>query len=338
MGNRTIGVGVIGVGNMGGHHTGNLARQVAGANVVALMDVDEERLAAVADQFGGRTFTDARALIADPEVEAVVIASPDATHTDYTLACLEADKPVLCEKPLATRAEDAERIFRAEVDKGRRSVQVGFMREYDPAHQKVKAVLDSGEIASPLLFRGFHYNLTQGGDRHIDEVIVNSAIHDIHSAHWLMGQEIVQVYVRHVPNAPERPETCRLLVVQLTFRDGSLGILQVNSEAGYGYEVDVEITGETGQVTTTALTSPVVRRSGGLSQAIEPEWNSRFDRAYLAEMQSWTAGVATGEFDGPTAWDGYTSLVVADACKRSFETGQPEVVPVVDRPDFYPRR
>ena len=52
-------------------------------------------------------------------------------------------------------------------------------------------------------------------------------------------------------------------------------------------------------------------------------------------MQSWSQAVATGDFEGPTAWDGYTSLVVADSCKRSFQTGQPETVPIVNRPEFY---
>ncbi len=52
-------------------------------------------------------------------------------------------------------------------------------------------------------------------------------------------------------------------------------------------------------------------------------------------MQSWSQAVATGDFEGPTAWDGYTSLVVADSCKWSFQTGQPETVPIVNRPEFY---
>lgn len=339
MSDKTIGVGVIGVGQMGRRHSLNLAKRIAGANLVALMDIDADRLGSVASECGvEKTFTDPHALIADPEVQAVIITSLDKTHAEFTLACLEAGKPVLCEKPLATNAEDGERVFRVEIAKGGRMVQVGFMREYDSAHRKVKAVLDSGEIGPPLLFRGFHYNSRMEEERHIDDVIVNSAIHDIHSAHWLMGQEIVKVYVGHIPFAPDKPETCRLLVVHLTFRNGGLGIIQVNSESGYGYEVDVEITAESGQVTTRSLTSPDVRHSGTLRRVIEQDWEDRFETAYLTEMQSWTSGVLSGKLDGPSAWDGYTSLVVADACKRSFRSGNPEAVPVVPRPDFYPVR
>lgn len=348
MENNVIGLGVIGVGAMGSLHIDNLARRVVGTKVVALMDLDEQRLGVLEEQLKGcKTYINGIDLISDPEVDAVVIASADSTHTAYTLACLKEEKPVLCEKPLAIEAEDAKSIFQAEINIGRRLVQVGFMREYDPAHQKVKKLLESGDLGSPLFFRGLHYESKslspvssrwQCGERHIRDVIVGSAIHDIHSAHWIMGQEIVQVYVQHVPDKTERPETCRFLIINLEFRDGSLGILQVNSDASYGYEVEVEVTGEKGKVKSPSSTAPIVRFSGRLSQDIEPEWKSRFEKAYFSEIQSWIAGVRSGEFVGPSAWDGYTSLAVADACIRSFETDKPQLVKIVDRPNFYSMR
>ena len=114
-----------------------------------------------------------------------------------------------------------------------------------------------------------------------------------------------------------------------------MGLIEVNSDSGYGYEVNVEITGELGQIRTATLSNPIVRRSGNRRQSIETSWLARFDAAYLSEMQSWSQAVATDGFGGPTAWDGYASLVVANSCKRSFQTGQPETVPIVNRPEFY---
>lgn len=336
MGDYNIKVGIIGVGAMGTQHARNLSQHIPGVTVAALMDVDQDRLAALSDECGGsKIYADAQALIDDEDVDALIITSPDVTHAELALACLEADKPVLCEKPLATNAQDAEKVFRAEVEKGKRLLQVGFMREYDAPHRKLKAVLDSDEIGRPLLFRGFHYNMTTGFERDVDEVITNSAIHDIHSAHWLMGQEISKVYLQYIPHHPERPETCRLLTIDLTFQNGTLGIIQVNAEADYGYEVIVDVTTETGQVTTNSFSNPLVRRSGGLMQAIDPSWSNRFDDAYINELRSWSKAVITGDFDGPTAWDGYTSLVVADACKQSAQSGQVEAVSLAEKPSFY---
>ena len=81
MSNRPIQIGVIGTGGMGGRHIHNLATQVAGANIVAVMDIDEARLSDLQTKYNiAKTYTDALQLINDPEVQAVVIASPDKTH------------------------------------------------------------------------------------------------------------------------------------------------------------------------------------------------------------------------------------------------------------------
>lgn len=336
MKDNVVHIGVIGVGAMGRRHAVNLTRRVPNATVVAVMDADEARATAVAEECGGgRVFADARELIASPEVEAVVIASPDATHAPLTLACIDAGKPILCEKPPAVDAADARRVFQAEIAGGRRLVQAGFMREYDPAHRRVKATIDAGEIGSPILFRGCHYNLTGGSARSADDLIANSAVHDIHSAHWLMDREIATVYVQTVPAEPQQPASARLMLIQMSFRGGGLGIIQYNADSGYGYEVYVEITGESGQATSASLSAPQVRRAGQLSQAVESSWRDRFDDAYVNEATSWVNGIAADTFEGPTAWDGYTSLVVADACIRSIATGQPEDVVLDQKPAFY---
>ena len=137
-------VGVIGAGLMGTTHVRLLSGEVAGAEVVAISDAvvaSAERLAA---SVGVRTvYADALELIARPAVEGVVIASPAITHEPFVLACLDADKPVLCEKPLAVDAAACRRVLEAEAALGRRLVQVGFMRRFDPAYVELKAPLET---------------------------------------------------------------------------------------------------------------------------------------------------------------------------------------------------
>ena len=146
-------IGVIGTGGMGGRHARNFARYVGAADLVAIMDVDKARAAEVAKSCGGAAvFDDALALINDPSVNALVIASPDPTHADLAIACIQAGKPVLCEKPLGVNLEDAERVLRAEVAGGKRLVQVGLMRMFDPQHMALKQAIDDGEIGRPLFF------------------------------------------------------------------------------------------------------------------------------------------------------------------------------------------
>lgn len=337
MGNR-IKVGVIGTGGMGARHAKNLARLVPEVELFALMDVDQQRVSALAAECGAaRVFDDGLALIRDPEIEALVIASPDPTHADLALACLEEGKPVLCEKPLASTLEGAAALVNAEAAFGRRLIQLGFMRVYDPIHLDVEAVLKRGDLGRSLMFRGVHNNFMPGRERSIADVATNSAVHDFHSARWLMADEIKEVMARNIPIAADRPDSCRMLLVQLAFEKGGLGTIEVNADSGYGYEVMVEITGENGLVTSGNASSPVIRGEGVRSARIAPDWLERFEQAYIDEIRAWSASLHEGRVIGPSAWDGYMSLAIAEATVRSVETGESAEIRNIDRPTIYPR-
>ena len=115
----SIGVGIIGAGIMGADHARIFASSVAGAHLVAISDADAARAKAVAEETGARrALSDPFALISDPDVGAVLIASPDATHPDFAIACIRAGKPVLCEKPLAPTAVEGLRVIEAEIAGG----------------------------------------------------------------------------------------------------------------------------------------------------------------------------------------------------------------------------
>ncbi|MCA9966554.1 MAG: Gfo/Idh/MocA family oxidoreductase [Anaerolineales bacterium] len=328
-------VGVIGTGGMGGRHVRNLYSQTP-AQVVAVMDVDAARVQEVADSVGGcAAYTDTNALINDPNVEAVVIASPDPFHKAAALACIAAGKPTLCEKPLAMNTVEAKEVLDAEVAGGKRLLQLAFMREYDPAHLAVKAVADSGKIGDLLMFRGLHTNLALPHARTAEDVIGNSSVHDIHSARWLMQQEVTQVYSQVVPSDPTRPETCRLLLTHMRFANGGLGLIEVNAEAGYGYQVNVELTGSAGTTSTPRPAAALVKTVGQEWLEIEPNWLVRFEVAYIAEVQAWVQSVIDGRPTGPSTWDGYAAMVVVDACVASFKSGEPQAVPELKRPFLY---
>ena len=336
MSNEIAKVGVIGTGMIGSLHAGILTRQTSGSRVVAVMDIDQDRAAAVAADCGGaRAFTSADALINDADVDAVLIASPDAFHAQQALACIAAGKPVLCEKPMATTRLDAERLLDAEMRAGRRLVQVGFMREYDRAHKDLVNLVRRGDIGRALRFRGIHMNPLREKTTTVEKAIVNSLIHDIHSARFMMGIEISSVHVQWVPAQPDKSRSARYAIILLTFDNGAIGTLEWSGDSGYGYEVEVEITGEKGTAQTTGNHSPLLRQAGTRSQAITPDWPDRFIDAYVDEMDAWIGSVLTGQPTGPSAWDGYRSLVVADACIKATESGQPERVTGMQRPAMY---
>ena len=336
VGNGTLRVGVIGTGGMGGRHARNLAHRVAGAELVAVMDLDEERATALAGECGGaKVFGSGPELVHDRDVEAVLIASPDPTHADLAVACIEAGKPVLCEKPLGVDIADAQRVVDAEVAGGRKLVQVGLMRAFDPQHTAIKEAIDAGEIGRPVLFRGIHAHWRVPEVRTAVNVIVNSAVHDIHSARWLMGDDVASVYTSHVVDVPEQPESTRLVLLQLTFRGGGLASIEVNLDSSYGYEVVVDVSGERGTLRTPSLTGPVLRKGGGATRSIEPDWLARFETAYRIEAEAWVRAARAGGATGPTVWDGYCAMRVAEAAELSLETGRAEAVLDEPRPALY---
>ncbi len=334
---KKLKVGVIGTGAMGSRHAHNLAHRMPTSEVVAIMDVDEVRAAKVAETSGGASVhTDGEALIHDSAVEAVVIASPDSTHADLAVACIEAGKPVLCEKPLGVTLDDAARVLKAEAAHGARLVQVGLMRVYDPRHAAIKEAIDKGAIGRPVLFRGIHKNVRVPHARTAEDVIVNSGVHDIHSARWLMGDEVISVHADHVIDLPDRPETARLTLLQLRFQQGGLATIEVDADSQYGYEVRVEISGERGTLETPHTHESAVHfQDGKASHFVDQDWLVRFETAYRLEAEAWIDVAAKGTATGASVWDGYAAMCVADAAIRSLTSGKAEEVIYEPRPSLY---
>jgi len=330
-----LNVGVIGTGGMGSRHVRNLHNHTP-AQVVAVMDANRSQAEAAAAIVGDcAVYTDMQALVDDRDVEAVVIASPDPHHAAAALACIAAGKPTLCEKPLALTLEQAKHVLDAEVAGGRRLIQLAFMREYDPQHRAIKDVVERGELGDIVLFRGMHTGYPLPQAQTTENVIINSSVHDIHSARWLLQDEVERVYVQRVVSDRAGADTCRMLVTQLTFRSGSLGVLEVNAEAPFGYRVDVELTGTKASVRTPGAVWPTMMTAGKEWKYIDDDWLMRFDQAYIHEIQAWIQSVIDGRPVGPSTWDGYAAMVVVDACVQSSRSGEPQAVPEVKRPSLY---
>jgi myo-inositol 2-dehydrogenase / D-chiro-inositol 1-dehydrogenase len=331
-----IPVGVVGTGGMGGMHAHCLHRKVARARVAAVSDIDAERAGKVAEECGGAVvFGDAIEMIRDERVEAVVIASPDPTHAELVHECLRLGKPALCEKPLATSSEEALAIVEAEVEAGRKLVQVGFMRRYDPQHVDVKNVAASGAIGEPVLFKGWHRNerIPPGADS--EWVVINAAIHDLDSARWMLETEVEEVFVRGLNTTGSGEGQYDLQLIQLTFADGRLATIEVYVDAQFGYEVGVEVVGVSGTAHTAPPSGATVRLDRGFTQKVDGNWLDRFEPAYTIELQEWVGSIEGGRPPAPDAWDGYASLVVAGACIASIRSGRPEAVSVPEKPALY---
>jgi myo-inositol 2-dehydrogenase/D-chiro-inositol 1-dehydrogenase len=332
----TLGIGVVGTGQMGRYHVERLASGVPDAQVVAVSDVYVEGAKQVAEQVGARAYSDGHELIGDDQVQAVLIASPGFTHEEFTLACLAADKPVLCEKPLAPTIDACLRVLEAEAAKPRRLIQVGFMRRYDDGFRALKAATDAGRVGRPLLLHCRHRNADVPPGFTSDMMITDSVVHDIDVTRWLLGQEIVATTVykaRRTSKAPEGLADPQMVVLETA--EGVVVDVESFVTCQFGYDIRYELVGETGTLSLSEQAGVLVRQDGQYHGPIPADYRERFAGAYQHELQEWVDGVLAGQVIGPSAWDGYATQAVAEAAVESQTKGDRVQVELVERPPLY---
>lgn len=323
---------------MGTRHAMNLHNHIVGAEVVAVYDLDQTRAAKVAAECGGAVVFDSpHSLVHSSSVDAIVIVSPDNTHADFALACLQAGKPVLCEKPLGINSQQALRVVEAEHALGKKLLSLGFMRRFDPQHAGVKQAITSGHIGRPLLFKGYSRESSMPPNLPTGVMLTNSFIHDFDAMRWLMEQDVTEVYVRGVrTRAHLGPDSCDLLLIQCALSEGGLATIEGYHSAEYGYDIFAEVVCERGVTETMQPDAARVKHQHQSGLSIHPDWLVRFQPAYVIELQEWVNSLhGKRPFTGATAWDGYQSVLIAEACILALHSGQPTAMPAIARPSLY---
>ena len=332
----TVRVGVIGVGMIGRDHVHRLTSIIAGSEVVAVTDIDSARAREVADGLAGvRVHATGKDLITDDDVDGVLVASWGQAHEEFVLACIEAGKPVFCEKPLATTKTACLRILDAEVSFGRRLVQVGFMRRYDAAYRALKEVVASGSIGTPLLMHGAHRNADVPPHYTGDMAITDTAVHEFDIVRWLFEEEIVAVTVLRPRRSRHGGSLQDPLFLLLETESGVLVDIETSVNIRYGYVVRGEVVAEDGTASLGEGGPVVVRRNGSVHRRVPTGWRERFLRAYDAELAGWVSSVSTDSMTGPSTWDGYAAAVVSAAALEALHTGARVAIRVRDIPDLY---
>jgi len=319
----TVGVGVIGVGLMGRRHAANAAA-LAEARLVAVADALPEVAAKVARELGASACS-VEELLSRDDVRAVIVASPARLHEEHAIAAARAGKDVLVEKPVAPSLEAADRIIAAARAAGVR-LQVGFHRRYDPPYVEARRVLASGTLGIPLLYRGVNRDRDgpSGPPGSLDgsDILVESAIHDLDGARWMLGDEVRAVRASLATVGPAAPGP-DVALVDLHFTGGTLASIEALRAARYAYDIRTEIVCEDGAIFIGSFaTGPlVVIRRGEAVPLTFPGFLERYAEAYALEVRDFVAGTAERRPPAVTGEDGRRALEIALAAVRAAAGG-----------------
>jgi len=333
---RKLGVGVLGVGEMGKRHAENLRRLVPEARLVAVADVAAGRAKEVAEELEiEHAFSSLEDMLAHKDVEAVVIATPDKFHAKAIQTAALAKKDILCEKPLAITLDDARAALK-EVARAGVRLQIGFMRRYDPAYVAAFQRVQAGEIGKPLIFKSLGRDKDEppmsAYQSNINGMLFyNNTIHDFDLARWIMLDEIAEVH--SYTTVAIRPEVAKYhdvvaSVVNLKYENGAIGNVESYVQAVYGYDVRTEIVGSKGSIFVGSLekTPAMFLSANGSNHILADHFLSRFAEAYLEEMRDFVHNMLAGKAPKVTGEDGLRSLQIAIAAEKSHLESKPVAV------------
>ncbi|GAA5198110.1 Gfo/Idh/MocA family oxidoreductase [Rugosimonospora acidiphila] len=334
-------VAVLGVGWMGRFHAASVAQRVPGLVLEAIADPDEASAAALARRLGvAKVAADADTVLADPDVDAVVIASPPRFHPAQMSQAAAAGKAVFCEKPAALTLSGLDAGI-ANVEAAGVPLQIGFNRRYGAGFARGYRLVREGAVGTPHLMRSLTRDPAPLDPATIKPhaIFIETLIHDFDILNWF-NSDAVAIDAHAVAAALVRPDwaPAGLLdtaVVTIRYDNGALATAEASLQTSYGYDVRLEVFGPDGMVTAGGAPEPDARHYGshGVSAGTHQLNVELFHDAYVAELTdfrdlvlAWRAGIDPARFarQRPAmagAADVRAALAVAEAAIASLQCG-----------------
>jgi len=328
---RKVNIAVIGTGRMGSVHVANLVHSIPEANLSAICDIKLDVAQAVADKLGiQRVVQDYHELLADKDIEAILIATSTDTHAFIMKDVAAAGKHIFCEKPLSMDLESIDEALAA-VEKAKVKLQVGFNRRFDKSFQQVHRIVDSGEIGRPCVLRitsrdpelpAMEFLRVSGG------MFLDMSIHDFDMARFLIG-EVEEIYaVGSVLVAPELNEIGDIdtNIINLKFANGTLGTIDNSRQAVYGYDQRLEVFCSNGIAMAgneTENTTVMANPAGFHASRIPHFFMQRYAPCYVEEVRQFIECVREDKPTRVSGLDGRMAVVLGMVANKSLKENRP---------------
>ena len=327
---KTLNIGLVGVGRLGAVYARYFLGSIGHARLVAVSDMNQAAQQAFADEHDiDKRYADYRDLLADREIDAVVIVTSTNTHKDIVLEAARQSKAVFCEKPLALSVEDCQAMKDA-VEQSGIFFHLGFMRRFDAGYAAAKQKIEEGLIGKPILMKSssrdpyrpsLEYLKSSGG------LFTDCGIHDIDLARWFMGEVRSVFSIGGNLAYPEMDEIGDVdnAVTTLQFESGSLGVIDLSRSGVYGYDIRTEILGTQGtlQIGYLRETPLMVLTKGNVGHDTVPYFMERFGQAYRTQLQHFVDRFLAGQPPTITCADGLAALKITLAATQSCHQKKP---------------
>ena len=327
-----LNVGVVGLGRLGSLYSNYCANRLPKANLIAVSDVREDVAKQVADDYGARRYyTDYQDMLADDEIEAVIIVTPTSFHKANAIDAARAGKAIFCEKPLSLSIDECIEIKNV-MEETETFFQMGFMRRFDSAYVTAQQKIAEGVIGKRVQYKATSRDrerppLDYLRPEHSGGLFVDMGIHDFDIARFIMGN-VKSVYtVAGVLAYPEMKDIGDVdnAIVNMYFENGCLGAIDLSRNAIYGYDIHAEILGTAGtlQLGYNQETPIQVMKKDNISHDTVPGFYERFERAYVDQLADFVNNVLHDRPPSITATDGVEALRIALAATKSYHENRP---------------
>jgi myo-inositol 2-dehydrogenase/D-chiro-inositol 1-dehydrogenase len=325
-------IGIIGAGRIGRVHAETLAFRLPETHIAAIADINREAAKALAARCNiPKVSVSSAEILADSQIEAVLICSPTGTHTDLIVQAAQAGKHIFCEKPIAFSLEQIDYALAA-VKAAGVQLQIGFNRRFDANFARVRHAVVTGEIGTPHLMHlisrdpappPLSYIKSSGG------IFVDMTIHDFDMARFLIGDEVEEIYtaagVRVDPEIGKAGDVDTALIV-LRFRNGVIGVIDNCRKAPYGYDQRAEILGSEGKIATENCYPNQAVVSDGKSVRQDLPLNffmERYTESFASELKSFVTAIREKRPTEVTGIDGRIPVAMALAARKSYDEHRP---------------
>lgn len=329
---KLLQIGLIGAGRIAQAHAATVAYRISNAQLAAVTDPIPSAVEAIAAKFRIPTIAPSyQAILADPNIDAILICSPTGTHAEIMKAAARAGKHIFCEKPISLTLDTTDDALAVVNDCGVK-LQLGFNRRFDANYARVRKAIAGGEIGTPQILHiisrdpappPISYVKTSGG------IFLDMTIHDWDMARFLSGSEIIEVYVQGgvtVDPAIGEAGDIDTHVTLVRFANGMIGTIDNCRQAVYGYDQRVEVLGTKGAIHTenNYPNNSVISGAESIHRDLPLNFFlERYVDSYASEIMAFVDAVINDKPTPVTGHDGRMALLVGLAALKSYQEGRP---------------